>query len=203
MNKCIFVAKLFLFLTVPRVKASNTHQKARVSPSTSVQHRVNYRMAEVMRRKCKSELGRVHGEQNMWHDMETMQATRFFSKYTSSEIFYCDVKIILKNLWTSSCARGKWGKYNGSSVSSLKWLEICEFERIAFRLCFKASPSAKPFIWKLVLFTCKWTKICTWIKLISIWNASHKDSLWNRGERQLRNHLLLPRVYEGLVFIWS
>ena len=31
--------------------------------------------------------------------------------------------------------------------------------RVAFRLCFKASPDAKPFIWKLVLFTCKWTKI--------------------------------------------
>ena len=30
----------------------------------------------------------------------------------------------------------------------------------AFRLCFKASPGAKPFIWKLVLFTCKWVKIC-------------------------------------------
>ena len=27
--------------------------------------------------------------------------------------------------------------------------------RVAFRLCFKASPSAKPFIWKLVLLTCK------------------------------------------------
>ena len=28
---------------------------------------------------------------------------------------------------------------------------------VVFRLCFKASPSAKPFIWKLFLFTCKWT----------------------------------------------
>ena len=45
--------------------------------------------------------------------------------------------------------------------------------QVAFRLCFKASPSAKPFLWKLVLFTCKWTKICVWIKLISIWKASH------------------------------
>ena len=25
--------------------------------------------------------------------------------------------------------------------------------RVAFRLCLEASPSAKPFIWKLVLFT--------------------------------------------------
>ena len=38
------------------------------------------------------------------------------------------------------------------------------------RLCFKVrlNPSLK-----LVLFTCKWTKICVWIKLISIWKASH------------------------------
>ena len=34
-------------------------------------------------------------------------------------------------------------------------IQIDDF-RVAFRLCFiKASPSAKPFIWKLVLFTCK------------------------------------------------
>ena len=31
--------------------------------------------------------------------------------------------------------------------------------RVTFRLCFKARPSAKPFIWKLVLFTSKWTKM--------------------------------------------
>ena len=31
--------------------------------------------------------------------------------------------------------------------------------RVAFCLCFKASPSVKPFIRKLVLFLCKWTKI--------------------------------------------
>ena len=35
---------------------------------------------------------------------------------------------------------------------------------VAFRLCFKASPSAKPLILKLVLSTCKWTKICVWRK---------------------------------------
>ena len=32
--------------------------------------------------------------------------------------------------------------------------------RVAFHFCFKESPGATPFIWKLVLFTCKWTKIC-------------------------------------------
>ena len=29
-----------------------------------------------------------------------------------------------------------------------------------------------------------------WIKLISIWKASHQDSLWNRSEKQLGNRLL-------------
>ena len=32
-----------------------------------------------------------------------------------------------------------------------------------------------------------------WIKLISIWKASHQGSLWNRGERQLGNSLLSTR----------
>ena len=45
--------------------------------------------------------------------------------------------------------------------------------RVAFHFRFKERPSAKPFIWKLVLFTCKWTKIYVWIKLISIWKALH------------------------------
>ena len=37
------------------------------------------------------------------------------------------------------------------------WL-IGDF-RVAFRLCFKASLSTKSFIWKLVLFTCKWPNL--------------------------------------------
>ena len=62
--------------------------------------------------------------------------------------------------------------------------------QVVFRLCFKVSPCAKPFTWKLVLFTCKWTKLCMWIKLIFIWKAFPWDSLWNRGnKRQLRNGL--------------
>ena len=32
--------------------------------------------------------------------------------------------------------------------------------QVAFHLCFKARSSVKPFIWKLVLFTCKGTKMC-------------------------------------------
>ena len=74
--------------------------------------------------------------------------------------------------------------------------------RVAFRLCFKVSPSAKPFIWKLVLITCIWTKKCVWIKLISMWKASHQDSLWNRGERQLENHLLTNWYWKSMSNRW-
>ena len=56
---------------------------------------------------------------------------------------------------------------------------------VTFRLCFKASPGAKPFIWKLVLFTCKFWFIYIWIKLISIWKASHKDSQGWKATRKL------------------
>ena len=50
-----------------------------------------------------------------------------------------------------------------------------------------ASVSKRVLVWSLsygnyLKFTCKWTKISVWIKLISIWKASHLDSLWNRGE---------------------
>ena len=62
--------------------------------------------------------------------------------------------------------------------------------RVAFHICFKASPSAKPFILKLVLFKCKVWFIYIWIILIFKWKASHQDSLRNRGERQLGNRLL-------------
>ena len=54
-NKISF-AKLLFLLTITRVKPSTTHPKDRVSRRrTSVQHRVNYRMAEVTRKNCKSE----------------------------------------------------------------------------------------------------------------------------------------------------
>ena len=47
---------------------------------------------------------------------------------------------------------------------------------VTFHLCFKVSPSAKPFIWKLVFFH---TQICwfiyMWIKVISIWKPLYWD----------------------------
>ena len=74
---------------------------------------------------------------------------------------------------------------------------------VAFPLCFKASPSAKPFMWKLVLFTCRFWFIYMWIKLISIWKALHQDLLCNRGKRQLRNRLLAYKSHEvRLVNSW-
>ena len=59
----------------------------------------------------------------------------------------------------------------------------------AFCLRFKASSSAKPSTWKLVLFSCKLTKMCMWIKLIFIL----KVCTWpcfETGKRQLGNYLL-------------
>ena len=91
------------------------------------------------------------------------------------------------------------------------YLWIGDF-RVSFCLCFKARPSAKPFIWKLVLFTHKFWFICMSIKLITIWKASHQDSLWNRGERQLGNCLFysscestieVPYVVPGFVVVWQ
>ena len=64
-------------------------------------------------------------------------------------------------LKTSICAV-EWGKDNVGRCLSI-WqtagtLQIGKFW-VAFHLCFKASPSVKPFIWKLVLFTCKQTQM--------------------------------------------
>ena len=59
-----------------------------------------------------------------------------------------------------------WTGANGSGML------IGDFP-VAFRFCFKASPRAKPFISKLVLFTRKFWFIYMWIKPISVWKASH------------------------------
>ena len=85
-----------------------------------------------------------------------------------------ELRLVPRFPWPSG---GTMGTSRNRLYKMEKHLTIGDFW-VTFCLCFKASPSAKPFIWKLVLFTCKWTKICVWIKLISIWNASHLDSLW-------------------------
>ena len=91
----------------------------------------------------------------------------------------------LKTSWAS-----KFIRFEPITSCGAKHLLLDRNRRVAFRLCFEASPSAKPFIWKLVLLTRKFCFIYMWIKLISIRKASYLDSPWNRGERQLRNRLL-------------
>ena len=50
--------------------------------------------------------------------------------------------------------------------------------RVAFRLSFKASLSAEHFIWKVVLFTCKWTNITGRDFLLPVWWA-YNNVLYN------------------------
>ena len=70
--------------------------------------------------------------------------------------------------------------------------------RVAFRLCFKASPSAKPFMWKLVLFTRKFWFIYMWIKLVSIWKASHTRT---RFETEAKGNSEIATVLTHLAVI--
>ena len=62
--------------------------------------------------------------------------------------------------------------------------------RVFLYLCFKTSLSAKPFIWKWVLravsFSCKSKSFSFHLRL-----ASHLDSLWNRGTKELENGLFV------------
>ena len=90
-------------------------------------------------------------------------------------VFHCRIKKYNKCLWE---IEGLFKEFCHNSRTFQGFMQIqglfktssqIDDFRVAFRLCF----NAKSFIWKLVLFTCKWTKICMWIKLISIWKASH------------------------------
>ena len=56
---------------------------------------------------------------------------------------------------------------------------------VAFCLCFKTSPGAQPFIWKLVLPA----RSCLANQTNFHKKVMHQDSFWNRGKRQLRNGL--------------
>ena len=60
---------------------------------------------------------------------------------------YCQFSIILRNFFCwCFCGVFIFLQYRAMHI-------LIAHYRVAFRLCFKASPSAKPFIWKLVLFT--------------------------------------------------
>ena len=80
--------------------------------------------------------------------------------------------------------------FSSQGITNVPWCSSIGHFWVVFHPFQSESGSAKPFIWKVVLFTCKWTRICMWIKLISIWKASHYNSLWNRGKRQFGNHLM-------------
>ena len=60
--------------------------------------------------------------------------------------------------------------------------EIGDF-RVAFRLCFKASPIAKPDVWKLIFFTRKFWFIYMWIRspspgasISKVWETTHAQT---------------------------
>ena len=97
------------------------------------------------------------------------------------QVRHCCVSIREKTLFRQQTGPSCFGsvrfRFDRTDLRSLRLIKHIVITigdlRVVFRLCFKASPNAKPFIWKLVLFTCKWTKIGVWIKLISIWKASH------------------------------
>ena len=60
--------------------------------------------------------------------------------------------------------------------------------RVPLCLCFKASLSAKPFIWKWVWFECKWNCMQN-----SFSYRKGFDSFWHRGTRELGNGLFSSR----------
>ena len=105
---------------------------------------------------------------------------------------------------TSSLAPPKYSLCRGTGESSMKlrqpryhvihwlslqgvisWQAIGHF-RVLLCLCFKTSPSAKPFIWKWVLHA---VSFFMQINVIFIRMVSLSDSLWNRGTRELGNHV--------------
>ena len=61
--------------------------------------------------------------------------------------------------------------------------ETIDHFRVPPRLCFKTRLGAQPSSWKWVLFAWEW-------KMISISQAEHLTSFWNRGLGELGNSLL-------------
>ena len=79
----------------------------------------------------------------------------------------------------------EWWLKVGSTVQIWNWSFASDFW-VAFGLCFKASPSAKSFIRKLILFTCKFGFIYMWIKLIFIWKVLRT---WTCFETETKDNL--------------
>ena len=116
----------------------------------------------------------------------------FFVESATSDARLCThfmwFLVLLIDSWTSlvACQMLVCPPYNVAAQSWILWWILLiittwllvRFKRIghfqvAFHICFKVSPSAKPFIWKLVLFTHKFCFIYMWMKLISIRKALH------------------------------
>ena len=72
------------------------------------------------------------------------------------DLFHSSSSFFVFHLWAGPAA---------STTPGMKKME-CNTNNRRFRLCFKARPSAKPLIWKFVLFTFKWTNI--WSRLDNI-----------------------------------
>ena len=79
-------------------------------------------------------------------------------------------------------ALAPWMSLGWDLVAVVKRYEIGHF-RVPKTLTFKMRLGAQPFLWKWVLFAWKW-------KMISISEAEHLPSFWNRGPGELGNGLL-------------
>ena len=121
-------------------------------------------------------------------------------KATSS----CHVVEYLRALWINLCWRGsaentfkakgsQWGHVSSScseekspvvpNPDPKQYWNNRPFFRVSPRLCFKTRFGAQPSSWKWVLFAWEW-------KMISISQAEHLTSFWNRGLGELGNGLL-------------
>ena len=85
-----------------------------------------------------------------------LRGGHFSNHPAERSVFYL---FVMKPFQEEKPILGPVHNFTGTSRVVIIWINADNAEegdfRVAFRLCFKASPSAKPFIWKLVLFTCK------------------------------------------------
>ena len=71
--------------------------------------------------------------------------------------------------------------------------------RVVFRLCFKASPRAKPFIWKLVLSTRKCWFIYMWTKLVPYERLRTRTRLKQRQKAIWKSPIVQLKVDVGML----
>ena len=73
-----------------------------------------------------------------------------------------------------------------TNFTAVKTNVIIGHFRVPKTLTFKMRLGAQPFLWKWVLFAWEW-------KMISISQAEHLPSFWNRGLEELGNGLFMHR----------